>query len=393
MPYPLPPTLYLPGHHRLASPAAAARTTSSITGSPRPSNGLRLARLITGSPRPSNGLRLALPPHQAQVVYREAAAQPEDGDDDRQPHCYLRGGHRHDAEHHGRQRQVPRLGGWDHRLASPSAAARTASSITGSPRLRLRLALPAPSQARLASGCGSHYQLHHRLASPPAAARTTSSITGSPRLRLRLALPAHSGQDLAGDQLQLLEPPVERVEDDPVHAVVEGGDTRADALGHLVRGAEQVVGLPVLEVHAGVDGEVRDRRLRLLALAEHPDKVGVHAPDSRRIAPGLAREALHLVPVALHHLGRRRGVRHPGVGVLRDAPEHGVDVGHRLAVDLLRGLRAAADPDGRVRLLDGLGIDGQALEPIKLALVGDIVARPQRAYRLDRLVHARPALL
>src|SRR5436309_13660461 len=59
-------------------------------------------------------------------------------------------------------------------------------AITGSPRLRLRLALPR-SQARLAFGCGSHYH-DHRLASPSAAASTTT-ITGSPRLRLRLALP------------------------------------------------------------------------------------------------------------------------------------------------------------------------------------------------------------
>src|SRR5207302_7655854 len=41
---------------------------------------------ITGSPRPSNGLRLALPPHEAEVVHGEAAAQAEDGDDDRQAH-------------------------------------------------------------------------------------------------------------------------------------------------------------------------------------------------------------------------------------------------------------------------------------------------------------------
>src|SRR5436309_3941136 len=73
----------------------------------------------------------------------------------------------------------------DHRLASPAAAARTAT-ITDSPRLRLRLALPR-SQTRLACGCGSHCH-DHRLASPAAAART-ATITDSPRLRLRLALP------------------------------------------------------------------------------------------------------------------------------------------------------------------------------------------------------------
>src|SRR5207245_9435592 len=58
-----------------------------------------------------------------------------------------------------------------HRLASPSAAARTAT-FTDSPRLRLRLARPR-SQTRLASGCGSHGHVH-RLASPSAAARTAA---------------------------------------------------------------------------------------------------------------------------------------------------------------------------------------------------------------------------
>src|SRR5206468_2690914 len=75
-----------------------------------------------------------------------------------------------------------------------------------------------PSQARLAFGCGSHGHVtgsprlrlrlarpRHRLASPSAAARTATSqarlafgcgshghVTGSPRLRLRLARPRHS---------------------------------------------------------------------------------------------------------------------------------------------------------------------------------------------------------
>src|SRR5207249_12889 len=71
-----------------------------------------------------------------------------------------------------------------HRLASPTATART--PITNSPRLRLRLA--HPSQTRLAYGCGSH--THHKLASPTAAARTP--ITNSPRLRLRLAHPSQT---------------------------------------------------------------------------------------------------------------------------------------------------------------------------------------------------------
>src|SRR5438034_1332062 len=53
-----------------------------------------------------------------------------------------------------------------------SSLRRRASTFTDSPRLRLRLALP-DSQTRLASGCGSRYQIH-RLASPPAAARATT---------------------------------------------------------------------------------------------------------------------------------------------------------------------------------------------------------------------------
>src|SRR2546426_6334786 len=66
------------------------------------------------------------------------------------------------------------------------------SSFIDSPRLRLRLALPH-SSTRLAFGCGSHCHIH-RLASPSAAARTAPFID-SPRLPLRLALP-HSSTHL-----------------------------------------------------------------------------------------------------------------------------------------------------------------------------------------------------
>src|SRR5204863_3538865 len=76
-------------------------------------------------------------------------------------------------------------------------------SIIGSPRTAgppprdvLRLALPAPLQARLArrgprpaTCCGSHYQLHYRLASPPAAARTASLRLASPPAAARTAPP------------------------------------------------------------------------------------------------------------------------------------------------------------------------------------------------------------
>src|SRR5262245_59218207 len=86
----------------------------------------------------------------------------------------------------GTSRSTPRRTGWP---ANDFVSPRTL--ITGSPRLRLRrprLQLARPrSQARLALGCGSHGR-DHRLASPSAAART-AAITGSPRPRLRLAPP------------------------------------------------------------------------------------------------------------------------------------------------------------------------------------------------------------
>src|SRR5213594_1492359 len=69
-----------------------------------------------------------------------------------------------------------------HRLASPAAAARTLR-FTDSPRLRLRL-VRSGSQTRLACGCGSYAPVH-RLASPAAAARTVR-FADLPRLRLRL---------------------------------------------------------------------------------------------------------------------------------------------------------------------------------------------------------------
>src|SRR5439155_21214680 len=117
--------------HRLASPAAAARTTT-FTDSPR----LRL--------------RLARPHSQTRLATRSA------------------------------EPPRPSLGSHDHiihRLASPAAAART-TTFTDSPRLRLRLARPHPPP-RLPCACGSHDHIH-RLASPAPAAPTTT-FTESPR--------------------------------------------------------------------------------------------------------------------------------------------------------------------------------------------------------------------
>src|SRR5207249_10198233 len=130
---------------------------------------------------------------------------------------------------------------------------------------------------------------------------------------------------------------------------------------------------------------------RSLAGSEHPDEVRVHAPDLRGVTSELAREALHPPPVCLHHRGRRRGMRHPRVGVLRDAPEHGVDVRHGLAVDLLERLRASADPDRRVRALHGLRIEREGPDAVVRALVGPAGPRPGRPGEADTLVYTRAA--
>src|SRR5438874_13648471 len=101
----------------------AARTTSSITGSPRPSHDRRLARFFVGSPRtvgpqPHDVLRLALPaPSQARLGGRTTGGS----------HHFL----------------YARLGRWG----------------------------PSPT-----TSYGSHYPLHHRLASAVnASAPTTKS--------------------------------------------------------------------------------------------------------------------------------------------------------------------------------------------------------------------------
>src|SRR5438093_766012 len=113
----------------------------------------------------------------------------------------------------------------DHRLASPAAAARTAT-ITDSPRRRLRLALPR-SQTRLAGGCGSHCH-DHRLASPAAAART-ATITGSQRALRR--------RDDSRDA---------RVHPRGV------GERAADGLEHRLRDVVEIVAV----VHDHVQGEL-----------------------------------------------------------------------------------------------------------------------------------------
>ena len=109
-------------------------------------------------------------------------------------------------------------------------------------------------------------------------------------------------------------------------------------------------------------------------------------------AAELGHVALDRGPVAGDHLGRRRGVRHPRGRVLRDPPEDRLDRGDLLAVDPLRRLRPAADPDRRVRPLDGLRLDRQVVEAVELALVGHVVAGPQRRDRLEHLVHPPPPL-
>src|SRR3990172_12395732 len=93
---------------------------------------------------------------------------------------------------------------------------------------------------------------------------------------LRCALREVSGlgdlrQDLAGQELELLYAPVEGPQHDLL-AAAEGGDLRADLLRQLLGLAQEVELLPVRQVHARVDLEVRGGNLGPLALSAPVDE-------------------------------------------------------------------------------------------------------------------------
>ena len=167
---------------------------------------------------------------------------------------------------------------------------------------------------------------------------------------------------------------------------------RADPVRDLLGLAQQVVALPVVEVHARVDAEQRRGVLGSLARLEHVHEVRVDARHLLGLPAVLDHVPAEVVPVAVDHLGRRRGVGDPRLRVLRDPAQDRLDRGHVLAVDLLGRLGAAADPDRGVRALGRLGVDGQVVDAVEAALVGDVVLRPQRGDQLEELVHPRAAL-
>src|SRR5437870_746490 len=155
------------------SPAPiVGRGHSSATSLPSP----RYTDAITDSPRPSDGLRLARPRRSQTRLGRRTAC----------------GSHDHA----------------DHRLASAVGrpAARTTTPITDSPRPSdgLRLVRPRRSQTRLGrrTAGGSYDHADHRLASAVGrpAARTTTPITDSPRPSdgLRLVRPRRSRGERPG---------------------------------------------------------------------------------------------------------------------------------------------------------------------------------------------------
>src|SRR5882724_12191010 len=179
------------------------------------------------------------------------------------------------------------------------------------------------------------------------------------------------------------------------HVADAGIEIRAELLGALLGAARDG---PLLDELAG---ELR-RVVRvqeglglfepLLPIFGDVDVVIERAAELRRVAAFLARHRADAAPLS-PELVRRELVRHPAVGMARDAPERALD-------DRLRGRRAplpgeaggvGGDPD-RARLLHGPRLERHVVERIEPALVRDVLAAEEPAQHGDPLFEASHAL-
>src|ERR1700730_5696953 len=106
------------------------------------------------------------------------------------------------------------------------------------------------------------------------------------------------------DQLELLNAPVEWIEDNGIHTAVERGDAGTDAIRDFFRSPQQIVGSPVVEIHSRVDRELRNRRFRFLPFLKNPDEICIDSTDPERIPVAFSRKALYFLPIAFDHFGR-----------------------------------------------------------------------------------------
>src|SRR5438105_11571926 len=130
----------------------------------------------------------------------------------------------------------------------------------------------------------------------------------------------------------------------------------------------------------------------LLPVLGDVDVVIEGAAEFRGGAAFLARHRADAAPLLSELVGREL-VRHPAVGVTRDAPERALD-------DRLRGRRTALpreaggvgrDPD-RARLLHGARLERHAGKRVEAALVRDVLAAEEAAQHDDPFFEAPHAL-
>src|SRR6266403_101416 len=116
------------------------------------------------------------------------------------------------------------------------------------------------------------------------------------------------------------------------------------------------------------------------------------AREVRRIAAFLARHRADAAPLAAE-LVRRELVRHPAVGVARDAPERALDdrLGGRGATLPGETGRVRGDPY-RARLLRRPRLERDVVERVEPALVRNVLAAEERAQDRDPLFEASHAL-
>src|SRR5713101_3254051 len=156
-----------------------------------------------------------------------------------------------------------------------------------------------------------------------------------------------------------------------------GGEVRAQLLGALLGPARDGPLLDELarELRRVVGVQERLRLLEsLLPVLVDVDVVVERSAELRRVAALLARHRRDAAPL-LPKLVRRELVRHPAVGVARDAAERPLD--HRRggggAAFPRETRRVGRDPDG-TRLLHGPWLERHTIEGVEPSLVRDVLA-------------------
>src|SRR5687767_810308 len=190
---------------------------------------------------------------------------------------------------------------------------------------------------------------------------------------------AEAGHDVGGHAVELVALVLglaDGVDDDVVAA---GRAELVDLHGALLGGADDAVLLRErLEVLCvALRQELHPRRLRRLVVAADGDEGQMRRREVIELPPCLLRRAPDLVE-ALRVALRLDDVRHPPVALPSRTGQ--------------RGVRAAADPDGRPGPLHGLGIDRDAVEAREPPLEAGRRVAPERADGVDGLADARAPL-